>query len=396
MEKRKVAIIGVKGLPAQQGGIERYCQQVYPRIVQQDYQVDLYARSSYTDSSDYISYVQGVRVISLRSLPITGGDALLNSLLAMIIAIFGDYDIIHVHALGPSLWCWLGKLFANAKIVVTCHGLDWQRAKWGKWSSRLIRLGEKIAVICADDIIVVSQFLHNYFYKTYGQPTHYIPTAPSPYLTHESPDNDLNPLSLELKKYILFLGRLVPEKRPDLLIQAFQRLQPQGWKLVLAGGHSDTPDYYLQLQQAASNNPNICFTGEIQGGLLSSIMRNAGLFVLPSDLEGLPLVLLEAMQEGIPVVASNIAPHRQLIGNNRGLLFKKGNLNSCVICLEMALNSPQKLQELSNNAKNYVQQNHNWHDIVSKHLSIYEAVNTLKNNTAELSPKFFWWNKLRT
>ncbi len=389
MSKGKVAVIGVKGLPAQQGGIERYCQQVYPRIVQQDYQVDLYARSSYTNSSHYISYIQGVKVISLPSLPIKGGDALLNSLLAMIIAIFGNYDIIHIHALGPSLWCWLGKLLTNAKIIVTCHGLDWQRAKWGKLSSRVIRLGEKIAVICADDIIVVSQFLRQYFYKTYGQSSHYIPTAPSPYITDEFPDNYLESLSLEPKKYILFLGRLVPEKRPDLLIQAFQRLQPQGWKLVLAGGHSDTQDYYFQLQQAPNKNPNIYFTGEIQGGLLSAMMRNAGFFVLPSDLEGLPLVLLEAMQEGIPVVASNIAPHRQLIANNRGLLFKKGNLNSCVNCLEMALNSPQKLQELSNNAQNYVQQNHNWHDIVSQHLSIYESIGTFKDNTAELSQKFF-------
>ncbi|MDJ0662371.1 MAG: glycosyltransferase family 4 protein [Crocosphaera sp.] len=371
MSKGRIAVIGVKGLPAQQGGIERYCQQVYPRVVQQGYQVDLYARSSYTQSSSYISYCQGVRVISLPSLPIKGCDALLNSLVAMIIAIFGNYDIIHVHALGPSLWCWLGKLFTNAKIIVTCHGLDWQRAKWGKWSARLIRLGEKMAVTWADEIIVVSQFLRQYFQQTYQQPTHYIPTAPSPYCTDESPQTYLQSLSLEPKKYILFLGRLVPEKRPDLLIQAFQCLQPEGWKLVLAGGHSDTEDYYLQLKQAAHNNPNIYFTGEIQGRLLSEMMRKAGLFVLSSDLEGLPLVLLEAMQEGIPVVASNIAPHRQLIGRDRGLLFKKGNLNACVNCLEMALNSPQKLVELSKNAQTYVKQHHNWDDIASKHLSIY-------------------------
>ncbi|MDJ0843026.1 glycosyltransferase family 4 protein [Crocosphaera sp.] len=383
MSKGRIAVIGVKGLPAQQGGIERYCQQIYPRVVQQGYEVDLYARSSYTQSSRYINRVQGVRVISLPSFPLKGCDAFLNSLLAMLIAIFGNYDIIHVHALGPCLWCWLGKLFSNAKIIVTCHGLDWQRAKWGKWSSRVIRFGEKIAVIWADEIIVVSQFLRQYFQQTYQQPTHYIPTAPSPYTTDKSPQPYLQSLSLEPKKYILFLGRLVPEKRPDLLIRAFQRLQPPGWKLVLAGGHSDTQNYYRQLKQAANDNPNICFTGEIQGDLLSEMMRKAGLFVLPSDLEGLPLVLLEAMQEGIPVVASNIAPHRQLIGSDRGLLFKKGNLNACVNCLETALNSPEKLQELSENAQTYVKQNHNWDDIVAQHLLIYSS----PRKTAEIRQK---------
>ncbi|MDJ0731129.1 MAG: glycosyltransferase family 4 protein [Crocosphaera sp.] len=391
MSKGRIAVIGVKGLPAQQGGIERYCQQVYPKIVQQGYEVDLYARSSYTHLWNKISYSQGVRIISLPSLSLKGGDALINSLLGMIIAIFGNYDIIHIHALGPALWCWLGKLFTNAKIIVTCHGLDWQRAKWGKLSSRIIRFGEKMAVIWADDIIVVSQSLGQYFQQTYNQPTHYIPTAPSPYLPYDSQQVYLKSLSLEPKKYILFLGRLVPEKRPDLLIQAFQALQPKGWKLVLAGSHSDTEDYYLQLKQAAKGNPNICFTGEIKGRLLSEIVGEAGLFVLPSDLEGLPLVLLEAMQEGVPVVASNIAPHRQLIGHNRGLLFKKGNLNSCVNCLQIALNSPEKLEEISKNAQNYVRQYHNWPDIVSQHLSIYQSLERLNHNTAWLKPKFLLW-----
>ncbi|MGK7939182.1 MAG: glycosyltransferase family 4 protein [Crocosphaera sp.] len=383
MSQGRIAVIGVKGLPAQQGGIERYCQQVYPRIVQQGYDVDLYARSSYTGSWNNIKDSQGIRIVSLPSLPLKGGDALVNCLLAMIIAIFGNYDIIHVHALGPALWSWLGKLFTNAKIVVTCHGLDWQRAKWGKLSSRIIRLGEKMAVIWADEIIVVSQSLQQYFKQTHNRHTHYIPTAPAPYVAYDCQATYLNALSLEPKKYILFLGRLVPEKRPDLLLQAFQYLQPEGWKLVLAGGHSDTEDYYLQLKQAAKGNPNIYFTGEIQGGLLSEIVKEAGLFVLPSDLEGLPLVLLEAMQEGIPVVASNIAPHRQLIGHNRGLLFKQGNLKSCVNCLKMALNYPEKLQEMSKNGQNYVRKNHNWHDIISQHLLIYS--NPYK--TVEIKPK---------
>ncbi len=392
MTTQKIAVIGAKGLPAKQGGIERYCQEMYPRMVEQGYLIDLYARGSYTNSTKFLTnYCHGVRVISIPSITIPGFDALTNCSLAMIIAIFAQYDVIHIHALGPALWCWIGKFFTKSKIIVTCHGLDWQRSKWGKLSSQLIRLGEWMAVKWADEIIVVSQYLKTYFQQTYGKKTSYIPTAPGNYLPCDPGFTYLKSLALEPKKYILFLGRLVPEKRPDLLINAFEKLQPNDWKLVLAGGHSDTQDYYIKLKQNAAKNPNICFTGEVKGALLSEIVRGAGLFVLPSDIEGLPLVMLEAMREGIPVVASNIAPHQQLMGDNRGLLFEAGNLESCINCLHQALASPCELETMSKKSQDYIKNYHNWEKIVAKHLSLYGSIQG-KSQKAILRP----FDKLRT
>ncbi|MGF1539023.1 MAG: glycosyltransferase, partial [Pleurocapsa sp.] len=154
----KIAVIGSKGLPANQGGIEHYCGELYPKIVAAGHTVDLYARSSYVKQPWFsVSNYQGVRIICLPSISLRGFDAFTNSAIAAIAATLNDYDVIHFHALGPALFSYIPHLFSNAKIMVTCQGLDWQRAKWGKQSSRIILLGEKIGVKCADEVIVVSK-----------------------------------------------------------------------------------------------------------------------------------------------------------------------------------------------------------------------------------------------
>ena len=234
----KIAVIGSKGLPPKQGGIEHHCAEIYPRIVQKGHHVDLYARASYTqmpwqDSYDY----SGVKVISTPSVSMRGLDALLTSALAAIVASTKQYDIIHFHALGPSLFSWVPRLLSSrSKVVVTCHGLDWQRAKWGKISSFLIRLGERVAMRCAHHVITVAEDLKPYFKHIYNRAVIYIGNGPASY-----PDSDptaafVRSLGLHPQKYVLFLGRLVPEKCPELLIEAFQSLRPLGWKLVIVGG----------------------------------------------------------------------------------------------------------------------------------------------------------------
>ncbi len=377
----KIAVIGAKGIPVKQGGIERYCQEFYPRIVKSGHQVDLFARPSYTNRAWFSSYqYQGVRVISLPSLPIKGLDAFISSAFGVICGVFGDYDVVHIHALGPALFSPIPKLFSSARVIVTCQGLDWQRAKWGKFSSLLIRLGERNAVKYADEIVVVSKALEAYFRQTYGINTRYIPNGPGNYAQSDPNFTYGKSLGLKTGRYILYLGRLVPEKRPELLIQAFKKLQPEGWKLVLAGGISDTAKYTAELlemsQQCDRSAPwqsqdRIIFTNEIKGSKLAEIVRGAGLFVLPSDLEGLPLVMLEAMQEGIPVLASNIPPHQQLIGNNRGLLFEAGRVDSLVANLNKALAQPSELQLMAQRARKYIKTYYGWEKIVYDHLNLY-------------------------
>jgi glycosyltransferase involved in cell wall biosynthesis len=381
----KIAVIGVKGIPAKQGGIEHYCQALYPKIVEQGHTVDLYARSSYIKQSWLsINKHNGVRVICLPSLPIRGLDAFTNSGLAALVCALRDYDVIHFHALGPSLFSFLPRLLSSAKVISTCQGLDWQRGKWGKSSSSIIRLGEKMAAKYAHHVIVVSKALQDYFKKTYDLDSVYIPNAPGIYASSNPDFKFVKSLGLKPNQYFLFLGRLVPEKRPDLLVQAFQKLSQSNWKLVLAGGDSDTTDYINELCDLAGDNPKIIFAGELKGSRLAEMVRGSGIFVLPSDLEGLPLAMLEAMREEVPVIASDIPPHQQLVGNDRGILFSAGDVISCLDALKQAIAQPQQLASMAQKAKSYVQKNYTWDKITADNLSVYSpefAPERLQNST---------------
>lgn len=372
----KIAVIGAKGLPPLQGGIEHQCAELYPRIALQGHKVDFFARSSYTSQPWFNEhYYRGIRVISLPTLKAKGTDALTSSALGAIAALGQDYDIIHFHALGPALFSSLPKLASSpAKIVVTCHGLDWQRAKWGKIGSRLIKAGEQMAVRYADALVVVSQELRQYFKNEYSRETVYIPNAPVRYADSDASFAFATSLNLEKQQYIVFLGRLVPEKCPDLLIQAFKKLQPPGWKLVLIGGNSDSLSYIVELSQLAAKDPNILFTGQLGGSQLAEVVRGAGLFVLPSNVEGLPLAMLEAMQEGIPIVASDIAPHKELIDEDCGLLFRAGSVDSCAEMISEALDNPGLMTQMTENARKHVQKNYNWDKIASENLKTYESL----------------------
>jgi glycosyltransferase involved in cell wall biosynthesis len=371
----KIAVIGAKGLPPNQGGIEHYCAELYPRMVAQGHSVDLFARSSYNDLPPFYQHdFQGVQVISLPCPGKRGLDAVTSSALGGF-SVRGDrYDIVHFHALGPALFTWIPKLSSSAKVVVTCQGLDWQRDKWGKSSSRLIHLGERAAVRFANALVVVSNELGSYFLQTYNRETVYIPNAPASYAKSDPTFSYGASLGLEQGRYLLFLGRMVPEKCPDLLIKAFQRLQSSGWKLVLIGGTSDTPSFTSTLFELAEGNPNIIFTGELRGSRLAEVMRGAGLFVLPSNLEGLPLAMLEAMLEGIPVAASNIPPHQQLLSENKGLLFQTEDVESCVNCLNWAIANPEPMEAMSEKAQQHVRLNYNWDRVTSDNLKLYETL----------------------
>jgi glycosyltransferase involved in cell wall biosynthesis len=370
----KIAVIGAKGLPAKQGGIEHYCQELYPRMVKRGHSVDLFARSSYIDSPWLHCYdYRGVRVISLPCSNLKGIDALSSSILGAILASNDRYDLIHFHAEGPSLFSWLPKIVSSSTVVVSCQGLDWQRAKWGKLSSQLLYLGEKTGVRFADEIIVVSEELRSYFREVYDRETVYIPNAPASYVRTSCDRTYSNSLGLSRGRYIIFVGRLVPEKRPELAIEAFKSLQPHGWKLVLIGGTSDTDSYTQQLINSTKGHPNIIFTGELSGDRLAEIVRGAGLFVLPSDVEGLPLAMLEAMQEGIPVLASDIPPHKQLLSGGRGTLFPAGDLDSFIFALNWAIHRPQELAIMAKGARRYVKANYNWENITTETLRSYQT-----------------------
>jgi glycosyltransferase involved in cell wall biosynthesis len=370
----KIAVIGVRGIPAKQGQIERYCQELYPQITVRGHQVSLFAQPQYHDQPWFsIYYYKSIKVIALFSLPGKKLDLFVNSALNTIWATFGNYDVIHIHGLVAAWFAWFPQLFCHSKILVTCQKLDFQKTKWRKIWHWFLPWIEKIAVNNVDELIVVSKGLKAYFSDKYNIIPRYIPNAPRSYVPSQPEFEYSQVLGLQSKQYILYLGKLVPENRPDLLIKAFQKLQPAGWQLVLAGGVDNSVNYTVELLKMVRRENNIIFTNEIRGCFLTEIVQGAGLLVAAgnsSDL-GASSSILEAMREGIPILASDTLAHQELIATNRGLLFEPGNLNSLISKLEYALSEPEILQAMAKQAQMYTTVNHGWDRILYGHLSVY-------------------------
>lgn len=370
----RIAVIGAKDISKKQGEIERYCQELYSQITVRGHQVDLFVQPRYHYQSYFsINYYQKIRVIALLSLPGKQLNCLFNSALNTIWATFGNYDVIHVHGLAAAWFTWFPQLFSTSPIIVTCHQLDCHKNKWHKMFHWLLPRLEKIAIQNADEIIVTSKALRNYLHQKYDVYPQYIATAPRQYPSSPHHHHYRQIIGINKTKYILYLGKFEPDKRLDLLIRAFQKLQPQNWQLILAGEIGYAPEYSSTLLSMAEGQENIMFIGEIRGNSRAEIVRGAKIFIEPSAGSDLDLSqnMLEAMREGIPILASDTIVHRKLLNGDRGLLFKSGELDSLLEQLAFAISQPRLLQTMAKKAQIYIAINHNWDKVTYKNLFLY-------------------------
>ena len=284
-------------------------------------------------------------------------------------AAFGKYDVVHFHAEGPCAMLWFPKLFGK-KCIATIHGLDHQRAKWGKFASTYIMLGEKCAVKYADEIIVLSEEVQNCFMETYGRKTRFIPNGVVRPQIRKA-DIIKQKYGLEKDSYILFLGRLVPEKGLRYLIEAFKKVKTDK-KLVIAGGSSDTEEFTNELKKMAENDSRILFTGFIRGQELDEIYSNAYIYTLPSDLEGMPLSLLEAMSYGNCCLVSDIEECVSVV-EDKALVFKKSVVTELHKKLQSACDDETMVAAYKNKAADFICSKYCWDDVVEKTLEVYRG-----------------------
>lgn len=263
--------------------------------------------------------------------------------------------------------CWLPKLFGK-RVIATIHGLDHRRAKWGRFASTYIMLGEKTAVKYADEIVVLSKAVEKYFKDTYGRDTNFIPNGVT---RPEVRDDRLvkNQFGLEKEDYFLFLGRIVPEKGLRYLIEAFKKVRTNK-KLVIAGGSSDTEEFVKEIREMAADDSRILFIGFVQGDLYESVFSNAYVYVLPSDLEGMPLSLLEAMSYGNCCLVSDI-PECVEVVEEHGVIFERSNVEALREALQRLADRPELVQEYRDKAANYICQKYSWDDAVKQTLALY-------------------------
>jgi len=302
-------MLGLKGLPATYGGVERHVEEVGARLAARGHEVTVYCRSNYGDGvgGDY----RGMTLRRLPSLSTKHFDAISHSAVATVDAMSKHFDVIHYHALGPGLVAPLARCSRSAHVVLTVHGLDNERAKWGLAARTILGAAHWMSGHVPDATVVVSRDLGRHYSDNFARQVAVIPNGVTRHV-HQPATSIGERFGLEPGSYALFVGRLVPEKLPDVLIRAWRRVEGP-WRLVIAGGSSFTDAYQEELHRLAQEDERVLFTGYVYGDVLAELFSNAAAFVLPSALEGLPLTLLEAASYATPVVASDIPPHREVL-----------------------------------------------------------------------------------
>ena len=371
-----IAMLGHKRIPSREGGIEIVVEELSARMANLGHHVTCYNRGGHHVSGKQfdeqnLNTYRGVRLKTVLTIDKKGLAAMTASASAAFRAAFGKYDVVHFHAEGPCAMLWLPKLFGK-RCVATIHGLDHQRAKWGRLASAYIMLGEKCAAKYADEIIVLSEGVQNYFMKNYGRRTRFIPNGVNrPQL--RSADWIRKKFSLEKDDYILFLGRLVPEKGLRYLIEAFKQVKTDK-KLVIAGGSSDTEDFVNELKEIGKDDPRIIFTGFVQGQMLDELYSNAYIYTLPSDLEGMPLSLLEAMSYGNCCLVSDIAECADVV-EDKAVVFRKGSTEDLKEKLQWLCDDASRVKHYKEQAADFICSKYDWDKVVDMTLRLYRKEN---------------------
>ena len=372
-EKLSIAMFGQKRIPSREGGVEIVVEELCTRMVAQGHNVTCYNRGGHhVSGSEYdskrLKEYKGIKLKTVPTIEKKGLAAVSSSFFAALCCAFGKYDIVHIHAEGPAFFAWLPKMFGK-KVIVTIHGLDWQREKWKSgFGSKFIHQGEKNAVKYADEIIVLSKGVQDYFEKTYGRKTVFIPNGVSNHIERE-PQIIKNKFGLGKDEYILFLGRLVPEKGIKYLIEAFKQVDTEK-KLVIAGGSSDTSEFENEMKELAKEDKRILFTGFVQGQELEELYSNAYIYCLPSDLEGMPLSLLEAMSYGNCCLTSDIDECSEVL-EDKGVTFKKSDIIDLSNKLQKLCDDINLVKKYKNESQKFILNKYNWDYVVEETLKLY-------------------------
>lgn len=362
----RIAMLGHKQIPSRAGGVEIVVGELSKRMAALGHDVTCYNRGGNHEKQEQYA---GVRLKTVPTIDKKGLAAVTSSFFAAVAVAFSRAQVCHIHAEGPAFMSFLPKLFGK-RVIVTVHGLDWQREKWKSgFGAKYIRWGEKMAVRFADEIIVLSRNVQEYFLQRYGRETRFIPngvTKPEKRLPQEMTAR----FGLQGDDYILYLGRLVPEKGVHYLIEAFTQLKTDK-RLVIAGGSSDTDTYVKNLKEQASDDSRILFTGFVQGKLLEELYSNAYLYVLPSDLEGMPLSLLEAMSYGNCCVVSDIPECTEVV-EDHGAIFPKGNIQALCVCLQKLCGNEPLAEHYRETASDFICEKYDWDEVTRKTLELYQ------------------------
>ena len=359
----KLVVTGTRGIPNIIGGVETHCEELFPRIAAKGVDTTVIRRLNY--AHDSLSEWKNVKLVDIDTPQKKSFEAIIHTFRAINRAKKLKADILHIHAIGPALLIPYAKIL-GMKVVFTHHGPDYDRDKWGVIAKNILKLGERMGCMFADDIIVISNVIKNLIAQKYNRTNqvHLIYNGvPQPQIC-EYPEY-FKELEIEKRKYILGMCRFVPEKNLHHLMEAFSKIDPKDCQLVLAGDTDFEDEYSRSLKQMAKEK-GIILTGFVKGKKLHSLLSNARVFVLPSSHEGLPIALLEAMSYNLPVIVSDIPANKE-VGLPSDAYFPTGNISSLQNKLQKILSFPYSTVQ-------YNMEKYNWDKIAEEVIKVYKEV----------------------
>ncbi len=354
-------MIGQKGIPATYGGIERHVEEISRRLAGMGHQVDVYCRFHYTPPG---TTYRNVRLLRRPSVHTKHLDTFTHVAWSTAEAMARHYDIVHFHALGPSVFSWLPRL-GGARTVVTVHGLDWQREKWGRVAAWILKQCEGPAARFPNRTIVVSKTLRDYFEKHHHTQAVFIPNGTN--LVPARPARKILPLGLVPGQYVLFVGRLVPEKGVHFLCEAFSQIDT-GLKLAVVGGASASEDYVRLLK--SYEGERIRLLDYVFGETLEELWSNAYLVVQPSVMEGLSIALLEALSYGRCVLVSDI-PENLEVAEECAVSFRSRDAEDLRAKLEMLIRNPELVRSYEVKAREHIRAHYSWDPVARRTEGVY-------------------------
>ncbi len=370
----KIAMIGHKRIPSREGGVEIVVEELATKMVEEGHDVYVYNRAGHHVSGaendvKIGKMYKGIHIITVPTSEKKSLNATIYSILATLHAIFCRYDVIHFHASGSCAMIWLPHLL-GIHTVATIHGIDSQRAKWGGFATKYLEFGEKCAAKYADELIVLSEGNKKFFKEKYGREATLIPNGiGKPEILEANVITEQ--FGLQKDEYILFLARIVPEKGLHYLIKAYKQIHTDK-KLVIVGGTSHSNDYVSKIKKAAREDDRIMLLGFQQGKVLEELYSNAYLYVLPSDVEGMPISLLEAMSYGNCCLVSDINETAGVVAD-KGITFKKGDVEDLKQKLIQLLDDQKEVHTYKSQAAEYVLSKYNWDDVVARTIKLYRG-----------------------
>lgn len=367
----KIFVLGTRGFPGVQGGVEKHCQELYPLLTELGVEVTVFSRSPYFPKKRRIPEWKKVKFVYLTCLKKKNFEAVIHTFLSSLLCILQRPDIAHFHNLGPALFVPLVKL-SGIRCVLTYHSINYQHQKWGRFGKSILKLGEFLGVKFADRVIVISQATKDFLEKKYSRKD--LQVIPNGVTLHQilPPGETLTQYDLIPKRYVFTACRFTPEKGLHNLIAAYDKIENPAFKLVIAGDADHETEYSRNLKKVANSTSGIVLTGFISGEPLQELYSNAGLFVLPSYYEGLPIALLEAISYDLPVLASDIPQNREIpLPGFR--YFKPGDIETLARKMDELFRTGISEEE-KKKQRRILEENYNWDKIAQQTFEVYKSV----------------------